>query len=134
MPLDWRPLRGLPEASAYGSHTDNRFCDTYFCASPKRVYCYQFLACIGDFQQQHVQGGNLQVSTITARSDLASYIADALKYPVRIALSLRKARRKLDKGKCPRHNGPLPVDKCRFGLGSYGWVSIFEHVAKCLPC
>ncbi len=34
MPLDWRSLQGLPEASAYGSHTDNRFRDTYFCASP----------------------------------------------------------------------------------------------------
>ena len=34
MPLDWRSLQGLPEASAYGSHTDNGFRDTYFCASP----------------------------------------------------------------------------------------------------
>ena len=33
MPLDWRSLQGLPEASAYGSHTDIGFRDTYFCAS-----------------------------------------------------------------------------------------------------
>ena len=35
MPLEWRSPHGLPEASAYGSHTDSRLRDTYFCASSK---------------------------------------------------------------------------------------------------
>ncbi len=33
---------------------------------------------------------------------LSDYTADTLKCPVRSALSLRKARRQLDRGKCPR--------------------------------
>ena len=35
MPLDWRSLQGLPQASDYGSHTDIGFRDTFFCAHPK---------------------------------------------------------------------------------------------------
>ena len=41
MPLDWRSLLGLPEASAYGSHTDNRFRETCCCASPRPARAFQ---------------------------------------------------------------------------------------------
>ena len=52
------------------------------------------------------------VSRISFRHRRLRYTADALKCPVRSGFSLRKARRQLDKGKCPRHtNGILKIDR-----------------------
>ena len=52
---------------------------------------------------------DLQDNT-TSSTIQSLYVADALKCPVRNALSLRKARRQLDKGKCPRYIDDVAYD------------------------
>ena len=52
-----------------------------------------------------------------------AYTADALKCPVGSALSLRKARRQLDKGKCPRHTSNYAIQpRDDLAASSTKWV------------